>query len=511
MARLPDLSQLSVQDVGGRIRDDDGKFTAEWQQYLGNPSVQKSQYETDLYALRHSYFNHMNPKVGVASSTPNGTSRGIGLFACEAMAPGEVVGFFTGVWSCESDVDATLGPKDVCVSNYAAAHDLVLPFQFDRVKTWRGEERYTCRTSRREGSSRLEPSGTKPTPTVDRLVVIPRMSSENSPEAAQGRCSLRFSPPEICDVGGLMNHDSGPRATCELVACYVKTARTFEEDEFIEVEVGDPLRPTKVQRGTVGRAALAFRIRQTRSGEHVKAGTELTFDYGRDIGAILAKKDEDAYQGRMEFDDRRGHAYNMYDVQQGIINGADVANQIKRLRGLVDIPSSFCGPPIYPIRCGEGGKVGDLVTLVAAQTSSATWREGLRPLVMRGISTEQTNERLRLFGERLQRAAGFLEDRESTDRLVDEEPVEEDVEEDLEEDAEEEGAEEAREIVQQMYDALEEQSYTERLAARVMPYVSIDWTATFADVARRLNDLSADARSTGAKQRASDAKRTKSQ
>ena len=270
----------------------------------------------------------MSPKVGVALSSPQ---RGLGLYATEQLDQGALVGFFTGIWGLDSDFDGVFGVDDVCVSSYGASHLIVLPYNRQRVIA----TTYSC------------------TDVVDRLLVVPRISNEGSLDVTRGQCPLRFGW-EITDIAALMNDSRSIRkATCEPVDCFVQT----EDDD------GNPEL----------RAALAIRVRSD-LGRPVSAGTELTFYYGH------KKVPKTNFKGYKMYDWRR-HTIKQISFEHRLWEGQAISREWELLRGVHGISSAFCGPPVYPIRCGDGGKDGNAIAIVAAQATGQQWTNGLPSLV----------------------------------------------------------------------------------------------------------------------------------
>ena len=100
-------------------------------------------------------FRHVRSGLSVDISDQVGA--GLGLFAHVVIPVGGFVGFFTGVWAWESDVDSIFKASEKCVQGYMSRFDM-----------W------------------ISPSDDDPSREADRLLVLPRTNSEGSSGA---RCN----------------------------------------------------------------------------------------------------------------------------------------------------------------------------------------------------------------------------------------------------------------------------------------------------------------------------------
>lgn len=306
----------------GRIYDGN-EFTKEWKARVRPVKNLHTKHGEVIYTLDEKVFGSVSPRVGVALSSKD---RGLGLYATRDMQSDELVGFFTGVWGLESDFDTVFGVEDVCISNYSASfgNKAVLPFRVGNM----GKGAYTCSKGR-----------------LDRVMVMPRLS-ENKKDDPSTLCYVRFDY-SLVDVCALMNDSRGGKASCYLSECLVET---FDDD-------GNPImRPLLV----------------IRSIREVRAGTELTFDYGH---KGVAK----AFQGYGKYDFRK-HSLDAVQIIGLIGRGKKAAQDIARLHGYAQVPEVFCGPPIYPIQCGKEGHYA----IVVAQATGEDWRTFLRDAVYGG-------------------------------------------------------------------------------------------------------------------------------
>ena len=140
-----------------------------------------------------SAFRHVRPSLCVAESGIAGA--GLGLFTSAAIGAGELVGFYTGVWAYESDVDATFAAREACVQGYVA-----------KWSPWVSPKSQPV----------PHPTSGQPVRSVDRLYVLPRINAVPTPGDV---CSVHYAPSAAAnDVLALANHAAGTAANIELAS-----------------------------------------------------------------------------------------------------------------------------------------------------------------------------------------------------------------------------------------------------------------------------------------------------
>lgn len=153
---------------------------------------------------------HINPKVGIAAAR-NALQQptGLGLYALRPIAPGELIGIFTGVWALERDVEAafTTDADRRCIDNYAAEH---ARFTISDAELFNpGGIGTTEPFPPPVTSDQALPEVSCVDVPVHGLLCLPRMSGETiSPEeTARGLCAVQHAPfsPNVSDVAALIN------------------------------------------------------------------------------------------------------------------------------------------------------------------------------------------------------------------------------------------------------------------------------------------------------------------
>lgn len=179
-------------------------------------------------------FRHVRSGLYVAESTISGA--GLGLFTSVPIGAGKLVGFFSGVWAYESDVDATFAASEACVQGYIA--------------------KWTPWVSPRDEPVPDPASPGQTVRSVDRLIVLPRI---NAVTTAGDACSLHYDPATPpSDVLALANHAAGGAGGAA------------------NVELESVLLPVRDSAGAVeSRAALVMFTRDA-----VPGGAELLLNYG---------------------------------------------------------------------------------------------------------------------------------------------------------------------------------------------------------------------------------------
>jgi hypothetical protein len=390
--RLPDLGRLRLRpacdaadagdadawSTGGRIRDDDNAFTPEFLRLVaparaggarpvtarGQPIHQLGKPIGPGGALANEYpFAHASPKIGIAESDIPGA--GLGLFACEPLAPGEFVTMFTGVWSTEADLTKAM-PDDVCVDAYSAAYrPFVTPYEPKQIDL---DGRWRTNTS------------------FHRLVCVPRMAAGATPfvEGERKLCALSVHPREVCDVGGLMNErKTTSEATCILQEAFV-----------------DHCEPDG--RHTV-RASMVVRVNPDMEGG-VAAGQELTISYDQKEGG------KDQAQGKGVRFDRRKYVSKLVHIVEAL----DLGDRVRTVDlGDGVLTKEVLGPPLYFVLFttkGQGAPIGsdvdddlDLARLVLVTGLLHTDTSAFTPL---GVDRQKGPEQKRriAYNERVQDA-----------------------------------------------------------------------------------------------------------
>ena len=320
-----------IAPVEGRFRNADGT----WAPGLPETPVQTA-HGDPVRALYGPNTLHCNPKIGVApAKNSRGQPVGLGLYAIETLAPGELVCMFTGEYCLERDADSVFyGIDRACVDSYAAGH----------VRYALVDSEIAPGGPTTEPNPPLTPSENLPEVRCDgalvhELLCLPRMSSEltSADEEAKRLCALQYAPyaPTIADVAALINAPKygGKRGPA---------GEVFPDPNVVaEACVGKPINAAFVGRT---HACIAIFV----GSQPIAPGEEILWDYAyrRGGGALFQAKQWNASK----------HSQPEDDWNRWVSLGERVSFEMEKWGRRLQVDQ--CGPPMWRVGCpSTRGKV----------------------------------------------------------------------------------------------------------------------------------------------------------